>query len=194
DDKEDEITKAVYNQLRPILENSILMSPEEVLKKWHIAYSWGFPYRFLDDNENMSRRKVIHRMGGRQVFLKKIRQYLESDIAIPSVSHVFLKNEVLKLSKVEIEEKIRSIIAMDPLTYFNGMLVNGYQNKNFDPMNGCAIGMSSAHAIPLLIFEQHRSYKVHLQMDITSMDSTMSYNYMRMLMKIRMLGYANHPQ
>ncbi|CAG8700324.1 14307_t:CDS:2 [Dentiscutata erythropus] len=175
EDKEDEITKAVYNQLRPILENSTLMSPEEVLKKWHIAYSWGFPYRFLDGNDNMSRRKVIYRMGGRQVFLKKIRQYLEGDIAIPSVSHVFLKDEVLKLSKVEIEEKIRSIIAMDPLTYFNGMLVNGCQNKNFDPMNGCAIGMSSAHAIPPLIFEQYRSYKVHLQMDITFMDSTMTW-------------------
>ncbi|CAG8632678.1 13580_t:CDS:2, partial [Dentiscutata heterogama] len=168
DDKEDEITKAVYNQLRPILENSTLMSPEEVLKKWHIAYSWSFPYRFLDGNENMLRRK-----------------YLEGDIAIPSVSHVFLKDKVLKLSKVEIEEKIRSIIAMDPLTYFNGMLVNRCQNKNFDPMNGCAIGMSSIHAIPPLIFEQHRSYKVYLQMDITSMDLTMSYNYIRILMKIR---------
>ncbi|CAG8515397.1 11094_t:CDS:2 [Dentiscutata heterogama] len=166
DDKEDEITKAMYNQLRPILENSMLMSPEEVLKKWHIAYSWGFPYRFLD----------------------------EGNIAIPSVSHVFLKDEVLKLSKVEIEEKIRSIIAMDPLTYFNGMLVNRCQNKNFDSMNGYAIGMSSAHAIPPLIFEQHRSYRVHLQIDITSMDLTMSYNYIRMLMKIHMLGYINHPQ
>ncbi|CAG8623827.1 3337_t:CDS:2, partial [Dentiscutata heterogama] len=174
DEKEDEITKAVYNQLRPILENSTLMSLEEVLKKWHIAYSWGFPYRFLDGNENMSRQK--------------------GDIAIPSVSHVFLKDEVLKLSKVKIEEKIRSIIAMDLLTYFNGMLVNGCQNKNFDPMNGCTIGMFSAHAIPSLIFEQHRSYKIHLQMDITSMDSTMSYNYMRILMKVRILGYANYPQ
>ncbi|CAG8803586.1 13874_t:CDS:2, partial [Dentiscutata erythropus] len=194
DKREDEITKAVFNQLRPILANSTFMSPDEVLKKWHIAYSWGFPYRFVDGNENTFRRKMIHKMGGRQVFLKKIKQYLEGEVAIPSVSHVFLKDEVLKLSKVQIEKKIRSIIAMDPLTYFNGILVNSHQNKNFDPMNGCAIGMSSAYAIPPLIFEQHRSYKVHLQMDITAMDLTMSYNYMRMLMKIRMMGYENHPQ
>ncbi|CAG8605752.1 40_t:CDS:2 [Dentiscutata erythropus] len=38
-----------------------------------------------------------------------------------------------------------------------------------DPLNGVAIGMSSAHAIPLNIFEQHK----HLQMNITAMDSTM---------------------
>ncbi|CAG8816933.1 1482_t:CDS:2, partial [Gigaspora margarita] len=29
-----------------------LMSPEENLKKWHIAYSWGFHYHFLEDEKH----------------------------------------------------------------------------------------------------------------------------------------------
>ncbi|CAG8744762.1 20532_t:CDS:2, partial [Racocetra persica] len=49
---------------------------------------------------------------------------LEGNTVIPSVSHVFLKDKVLKRSKVELEEKIRSIIAQDPLTYYSGILVN----------------------------------------------------------------------
>ncbi|RIB12248.1 hypothetical protein C2G38_2101462 [Gigaspora rosea] len=39
------------------------------------------------------------------------------------------------------------------------MLVNGRQNKRLDPMCGSAIGMSSAHAIPPQIFEEHRPFK-----------------------------------
>ncbi|CAG8670860.1 42473_t:CDS:10, partial [Gigaspora margarita] len=72
---ENEICESVFKQLYNILGNSTFMSPEECLKKWHIAYSWGFPYRFLD-GENMSRRK--------------------DDKAIPSMSHIFLKDEALK--------------------------------------------------------------------------------------------------
>ncbi|CAG8776907.1 6571_t:CDS:2, partial [Gigaspora margarita] len=56
----------------------------------------------------------------------------------------------------------RMLEAQDTLTYFNGMLINGCQNKKFDPMSGCTIGMSSAHSIPLAIFEQHsRQFVYH---------------------------------
>ncbi|CAG8676958.1 20938_t:CDS:2, partial [Gigaspora rosea] len=75
-------------------------------------------------------------------------EYLEGDTAIPSVSHVFIKDEVLKRSKVELEEKIQAIIAQDPLNYFYCMLVNSRQNKRMDPMSVCAIGISATHTIP----------------------------------------------
>ncbi|RIB25478.1 hypothetical protein C2G38_2067256 [Gigaspora rosea] len=61
----------------------------------------------------MKQRKLIHKIGGRKAFLGKIYNYIEGKKVNPSVSHVFMKDEVLKKSKVEIEEKIRSIIAQD---------------------------------------------------------------------------------
>ncbi|CAG8592942.1 1577_t:CDS:2, partial [Dentiscutata heterogama] len=124
------VIDAVFNQLFPILGNSTLISPEETPSKWHLSYSWGFPYRFLE-GENLSRRKFIHKIGGRK----------------------------------------------DPLAYYSGMLVNGHQNKKVDPMGGCAISMSSAHAMPPKIFEIHKQYKHRIAMDITAMDSTMTYSY-----------------
>ncbi|CAG8781712.1 22738_t:CDS:2, partial [Gigaspora margarita] len=51
-------------------------------------------------------------------------QLAESNIAIPSVSHIFIKDEVLKRSKIELEKKIRTIIAQDPLTYFHELANN----------------------------------------------------------------------
>ncbi|CAG8539917.1 6611_t:CDS:2, partial [Scutellospora calospora] len=191
--QENEIVDAVFDQLFPILGNSTLMSPEETLSKWHLSYSWGFPYRMLE-GENLLRRKFIHKIGGRKVFIEKIYKYLEGNQVILSVSHVFMKDEVLKRSKVELKKKIRSIIAQDPLTYYHGMLVNGKQNKKFDPMGGCAIGMSSAHAMPPKIFEIYKMYKEYLAMDITAMNSTMTYPYLRMFKKIRKHSYENHPK
>ncbi|RIB24634.1 hypothetical protein C2G38_2168143 [Gigaspora rosea] len=121
--------------------------------------------------ENMKRREFIHKVGGR-------KQY----------------NEVLKKEKVEIEEKVRSIIAQDPITYFNGMVINEKQNKKFDPLGEYAIGFSSMHAMSPKIFELHNQYDYHVAIDITAMDSTMKYCYLRMLKKVQKNGYQNyHP-
>ncbi|KAF0523210.1 polyprotein [Gigaspora margarita] len=74
------------------------------------------------------------------------------------------------------------------------MLVNGKQNKKFDPLNGCAIGLLSAHAMPPKIFEIHNGFKHHIAMDVIAIDSTMTWPYMRMLKTIRKFGYKNYPQ
>ncbi|CAG8730605.1 16881_t:CDS:2 [Gigaspora rosea] len=172
--KEDKIVAAVFNQLYPIL---------------------GFPYRFSNGKENMKRREFIHKVGGRKQYVQKIYDYLESNKVILSISYVFfLKNEVLKKEKVEIEEKVRSIIAQDPITYFNGMVINEKQNKKFDPLGEYAIGFSSMHAMSPKIFELHNQYDYHVAIDITAMDSTMKYCYLRMLKKVQKNGYQNyHP-
>ncbi|CAG8786410.1 25549_t:CDS:2, partial [Gigaspora margarita] len=52
----------------------------------------------------------------------------------------------------------------------------------------------SAHAMPPKIFEIHNGFKNHIAMDVTAIDSTMTWPYIRMLKTIRKFGYKNYPQ
>ncbi|RIB25479.1 hypothetical protein C2G38_2067257 [Gigaspora rosea] len=48
--------------------------------------------------------------------------------------------------------------------------------------------------MPPKVFEIYNGFKYHIAMDITAMDSTMPWVYMRMLKKIRKLDYKNCSQ
>nr|QGA30970.1 polyprotein [Trichoderma harzianum hypovirus 1] len=190
--EQEEIAEAIFTNEKRLFENAQLINPEEVWRKWHRNYSAGFPYRF-NARGNDSRQHFVDAAGGKEAFLQGIRRYIESPEAFPTVSHAFIKDEVLPRSYVE-REKIRTIIAQDPLNYFLSMAVQGDHNKRLDPTSFSAVGVSAAHGEMAELAEKHLAYRHHYAMDVTAMDSTMAVDCFGVIKKLRKKGFINHPQ
>lgn len=192
DEQQQEIAEAIFRNNRALYEKAQLISPEEVWKKWHKNYSAGFPFRF-NARGNAKRQELIDAIGGREAFLNAVRSYIEHPEAFPTVSHAFIKDEVLPASYVD-REKIRTIIAQDPLNYFREMAVLGDHAKRMDPNTFSAVGVSPAHGEMSALAEKHLPYRYHYAMDITALDSTAAVDAVETIKRLHKLGYTDHPQ
>ncbi|BCP96877.1 polyprotein [Fusarium concentricum hypovirus 1] len=186
------IANAIFENNLSRFANAQLINPEEVWRKWHKNYSAGFPFRF-NEKGNMKRQELIDLVGGKQEFIAALRKYIEGPELYPSVSHVIKKDEALPASYVD-REKIRTIIAQDPLAYFAQMAVDGDVNKRTDPSSFSAVGVSPAHGEMAALAEQHLAYKHHFAMDVTALDSTAAIDATDTIKRLRKLGFQNHPQ
>ncbi|AAF13604.1 polyprotein [Cryphonectria hypovirus 3] len=189
---QEELAQAIFENESHLFSDTQLISPEEVWKKWHRNYSAGFPFRFTDRG-NSSRQKLIDAVGGEERFLQCVGDYIESPEAFPTVSHAFIKDEVLPKSYVE-REKIRTIIAQDPLNYYLSMAVQGDAAKRLDPSSFSAVGVSASHGEMSALAEKHLAYKHHTAMDVTAMDSTASIDAVGVIKKLRKKGFQKHSQ
>ncbi|AIG94930.1 polyprotein [Phomopsis longicolla hypovirus] len=189
---QEEIAQAIYDNENHLFKDTQLISPEEVWKKWHRNYSAGFPFRF-NKKGNAQRQKLIDAVGGKEAFLQCVRNYIESPEAFPTVSHAFIKDEVLPQSYIE-REKIRTIIAQDPLNYYLSMAVQGDSAKRLDPTSFSAVGVSASHGEMSALAEKHLAYEHHTAMDVTAMDSTAAVDAVGVIKKLRKLGFKDHPQ
>ncbi len=187
-----DLADAIFRNERHLYENAQLLYPEEVWKKWHKKYSAGFPFRF-NIKGNAKRQALFDAAGGKQKFLQGIRDYIPSPESFPTVSHAFIKDEVLPGSYIE-REKIRTIIAQDPLNYFAEMAVQGDHGKRLHPSSFSAVGVSPAHGELSALAEKHLAYKHHFAMDVTALDSTAAVDAIQTIKKLRFLGFQNHPQ
>jgi hypothetical protein len=186
------IAEAIFRNHPKRYENAQLINPEEVWKKWHRNYSAGFPFRF-NAKGNASRQALVDAAGGKAAFMEAIRKYIASPESFPTVSHAFVKDEVLPLSYVE-REKIRTIIAQDPLNYYAQMAVTGDHSKRLDPSSFSAVGVSPAHGELSALAEKHLAYKHHFAMDVTALDSTATTDAIDTIKRLRKLGFRSHPQ
>ncbi|BAM08994.1 polyprotein [Valsa ceratosperma hypovirus 1] len=189
---QEELAQAIFENEPHLFKDTQLISPEETSKKWHKNYSAGFPFRF-NSRGNAQRQKLIDAVGGQKAFIAAVRRYIESPEAFPTVSHAFIKDEVLPMSYVE-REKIRTIIAQDPLNYYLSMAVQGDAAKRLDPNSFSAVGVSASHGEMSALAEKHLAYKHHFAMDVTAMDSTASVDAMGVIKKLRKKGFQDHPQ
>lgn len=192
EEEQEEIAQAIFENESRLYEDAQLLNPEEVWKKWHRNYSAGFPYRF-NSKGNASRQRLIDECGGKEKFLEGVRRYIESPEAFPTVSHAFIKDEVLPSSYIE-REKIRTIIAQDPLNYYLAACVQGDQAKRLDPGSFSAVGVSVAHGELAALAEKHLAYKHHYAMDVTALDSTAAVDCVGVIKKLRKKGFQNHKQ
>nr|QHD64829.1 RdRp [Erysiphe necator associated hypovirus 1] len=189
---QEEVAQAIFDNEKHLYSDTQLISPEEVWKKWHRNYSAGFPFRF-SSRGNQSRQKLVDMVGGKEKFLECVRNYIQSPEAYPTVSHAFIKDEVLPKSYIE-REKIRTVIAQDPLNYYLAMAVQGDASKRLDPTSFSAVGVSASHGEMAALAGQHLAYRHHTAMDVTAMDSTASVDAVGVIKKLRKKGFANHSQ
>ncbi|AZT88613.1 polyprotein [Setosphaeria turcica hypovirus 1] len=192
DAKQTELANAIFRNERALYENAQLVNPEEVYRKWHKNYSAGFPFRF-NEKGNAKRQALVDACGGKDKFLECVRKYIESPECFPTVSHAFVKDEVLPSSYVE-REKIRTIIAQDPLNYFAECAIGFDHAKRQDPTSFSAVGVSPAHGELAALAEKHLAYKHHFAMDVTALDSTAAVDAIDTIKKLRFLGFQSHPQ
>nr|UYZ32447.1 polyprotein [Alternaria dianthicola hypovirus 1] len=190
--EQEELAEAIFQNNHKRYANAQLLNPEEVWRKWHKNYSAGFPFRF-NEKGNAKRQALIDAAGGREAFLAAVRKYIASPEAFPTVSHAFIKDEVLPKSYIE-REKIRTIIAQDPLNYYAEMAVSGFHAKQMDPTSFSAVGVSPAHGELSALAEKHLAYKHHFAMDVTALDSTAAIDAIETIKKLRCKGFQNHPQ
>nr|UNI72644.1 MAG: polyprotein [Botrytis cinerea hypovirus 1] len=189
---QEEIAEAIFQNEKHLFGDTQLISPEEVWKKWHRNYSAGFPFRF-NAQGRASRQTLIDQVGGKEKFLKCVRDYIESPEAFPTVSHAFIKDEVLPKSYIE-REKIRTIIAQDPLNYYLSMAIQGDSAKRLDPSSFSAVGISPSHGQMAALASKHLAYEHHTAMDVTAMDSTAAVDAIGVIKKLRKKGFKDHPQ
>nr|WMI30737.1 RNA-dependent RNA polymerase [Colletotrichum camelliae hypovirus 1] len=186
------IADAIFENNKGRFANARLTSPDEVWRKWHKNYSAGFPFRF-NEKGNAKRSELIAAAGGKQKFLQAIRDYIASPELFPTVSHAFIKDEVLPTSYIE-REKIRTIIAQDPLNYYAEMAVVGDIGKRQDPASFSAVGVSPAHGELAALAEKHLAYKHHFAMDVTALDSTAALDAADTIKKLQHRSFENHAQ
>nr|UYL95333.1 MAG: polyprotein [Chuzhou tick virus 2] len=191
-EEQQEVAEAIFRNNRARFEKAQLVNPEEVWRKWHKNYSAGFPFRF-NEKGNAKRQALIDACGGKEEFLAGVRRYIASPESFPTVSHAFIKDEVLPSSYIE-REKIRTIIAQDPLNYFAEMAVGADIGKRMDPSSFSAVGVSPAHGELAVLAEQHMAYNHHYAMDITALDSTAAVDFSEVIKKLMRLSYQEHPQ
>ncbi|AEL99352.1 unnamed protein product [Sclerotinia sclerotiorum hypovirus 1] len=192
EEDQEAIAEAIFQNEEHLFADMQLISPEEVWKKWHRNYSAGFPFRF-NENGRAQRQALVDAVGGKAKFLQCVRDYIESPEAFPTVSHAFIKDEVLPASYIE-REKIRTIIAQDPLNYFLAMAVQGDGAKRLDPSSFSAVGISPSHGQMSALAAKHLAYEHHTAMDVTAMDSTAAIDAVGVIKKLNKKGYKNHPQ
>ncbi len=192
EEEQQELAEAIFRNESHLYQDAQLLNPEEVWRKWKKAYSAGFPFRFSRGGK-ASRDDLVRACGGKKAFLEGVRRYIASPEAFPTVSHAFIKDEVLPESYIE-REKIRTIIAQDPLNYYLSMAVQGDQAKRLDPLSFSAVGVSPAHGEMSALAERHLAYKHHFAMDITAMDSTAAVDCVGVIKRLRKLGFKHHPQ
>nr|WOA03765.1 polyprotein [Annulohypoxylon moriforme hypovirus 1] len=172
--------------------NVKLLAPEDAMHKWHVKYSAGFPYRF-NEKGNAKRADLIRACGGREEFLKAVRAYIEQPEKFPSISHAFIKDEVLPESYIE-RRKIRTVIAQDILSYFTAMAVEGDLNKRMNPFDTSSLGISPQHGGMSQQAAEHVPFRHHYANDITALDSRMCWDYLDVVCRVRKRGFDNHPQ
>lgn len=187
-----ELADAIFRNEEHLYKDAQLINPEEVWRKWHKNYSAGFPFRF-NARGNAKRQQLIDAAGGKTKFLQAIRDYIASPESFPTVSHAFIKDEVLPKSYIE-REKIRTIIAQDPLNYYAQMAIHGDHGKRLDPASFSAVGVSPAHGELAALAEKHLAYTHHYAMDITALDSTAAVDAVDTIKRLRKRGFENHPQ
>nr|WOR79333.1 polyprotein [Botryosphaeria dothidea hypovirus 1] len=187
-----EIADAIFRNERHLYENAQLINPAEVWKKWKRNYSAGFPFRFNAKGQ-AKREELVKQCGGKEGFLSCIRSYIESGDAFPTVSHSFIKDEVLPESYIE-RQKIRTIIAQDPLNYYMAMACQGDHSKRLDPSSFSAVGVSSAHGEMVALAHEHLKYSHHFAMDVTALDSTAAIDAVETIKRVRKLGFKDHAQ
>jgi hypothetical protein len=192
EEEQDEIAEAIFNAEKHLYGDAQLINPEEIWKKWKRNYSAGFPFRF-NGKGRASREELVRAAGGKAKFLEGVRRYIESPEAFPTVSHSFIKDEVLPTSYIE-REKIRTIIAQDPLNYFLAQACQYDQSKRLDPNSFSAVGVSAAHGEMAALAAKHLNYQHHFAMDVTALDSTAAIDAVNTIKKIRKKGFVNHPQ
>lgn len=190
EEDQDEIASAIFKAEEHLYADAQLVNPEEIWRKWKKNYSAGFPFRF-NSKGRASRDELVKAAGGKKKFLEGVRRYIESPEAFPTVSHSFIKDEVLPKSYVE-REKIRTIIAQDPLNYYLAQACQYDQSKRIDPNSFSAVGISAAHGEMAALAAKHLNYRHHFAMDVTALDSTAAVDAVNTIKKIRKLGFQNH--
>lgn len=192
EERKDELAAAIFAANPSKYSDMKLASPEDVFKKWHTSYSAGFPYRF-NARGNAKRADLMHAAGGKRKFLAAVRAYIAEPAKFPTVSHAFVKDEVLPIRSKEVG-KVRTIMAQDLLSYFNQMTVEGDLDKRLDPASFSAVGISVQHGGLSELASQHTKFKHHYASDITALDSRLSRDYLDVCTRVRKMGFANHPQ
>lgn len=192
EEAKDELARGIFESNPTRYSGMRLSAPEDVFKHWHTKYSAGFPYRF-NEKGNAKRADLIAAAGGKKEFLAAIRRYISDPAKYPTVSHAFVKEEVLPEASRE-AGKVRTIMAQDVLAYFTQMCVEGDLSKRLDPSSFSAVGVSPQHGHLAGMAAGHKKFQHHYASDITALDSRLSKDYLDVVTRVRKLGFAGHPQ
>jgi len=192
EEERQEMAEAIFASNPDKYRNTKLVAPEDVLHKWKTKYSAGFPYRF-NARGKASRADLMKAAGGKKQFLDAVRAYIEQPDKFPSVSHVFVKDEVLPSSYKD-KSKIRTVIAQDILSYFTQVAVEGDMAKRVNPMSGSSLGVSPQHGGMSKQAEAHLPFKHHYASDVTALDSRLCWDYYDVVTRLRKKGFEGHPQ
>nr|WMI40099.1 MAG: RNA-dependent RNA polymerase [Rhizoctonia cerealis zetahypovirus] len=119
---------------------------------------------------------------------------LSVDKSMPALFHVFPKSQVIKLDKVRLPGKLRTIVGVPVINQIRGRVINGDINDRRAPWDAPGkpgMPMTGSAFNKIYMDAEHRRF--HYSLDGSKYDSTVMKAIIATSTELRKLGYAYHP-